>query len=185
MLLGRHGAFHTHPMYVDGSVECFASFNNQNCPSGFLYFNQEVGLVKGCSSLRGSIGRGTFLGGSPSGRGTSLGGSLSGIITTLLLTCPSAVSAAVMGSVASPSDTSAHSYAPPTFPSLSSSHFLLPLLPFLPPPLLCSTSSVCHVRVRCGSVCSLRTWPTTTTGQCTRYPSRPHHTSSPITPLQR
>ena len=45
ILLGQHSALHTHPMYVDGSVMCFASFNNQNCPKGFLYFNQEVGGV--------------------------------------------------------------------------------------------------------------------------------------------
>lgn len=31
-----------HPMYIDGPVQCFAQFQNVNCPQGFLYFNVKV-----------------------------------------------------------------------------------------------------------------------------------------------
>jgi len=33
-----------HPMNIDGGVTCFTSFNNINCPTGFLYFNREGDL---------------------------------------------------------------------------------------------------------------------------------------------
>ncbi|XP_048576873.1 cleavage and polyadenylation specificity factor subunit 1 isoform X2 [Nematostella vectensis] len=35
----NRGAFHWHPMSIDGPVTCFAAFHNVNCPKGFLYFN--------------------------------------------------------------------------------------------------------------------------------------------------
>ena len=41
MLTGR-GELRTHPMAIDGSVPCFAAFNNINCPQGFIYFNRKV-----------------------------------------------------------------------------------------------------------------------------------------------
>jgi cleavage and polyadenylation specificity factor subunit 1 len=41
MIMGKQGWLFTHPMYIDGPVNTFAMFNNQNCPKGFLYFNQE------------------------------------------------------------------------------------------------------------------------------------------------
>ena len=34
------GLLNGHPMTVDGPVTSFASFNNVNCPKGFLYFNK-------------------------------------------------------------------------------------------------------------------------------------------------
>ena len=40
MLTGR-GELRTHPMPIDGSVPCFAAFNNVNCPQGFIYFNRK------------------------------------------------------------------------------------------------------------------------------------------------
>lgn len=30
-------------MTVDGPVTAFTTFNNVNCPNGFLYFNKQVG----------------------------------------------------------------------------------------------------------------------------------------------
>ena len=37
------GELRFHPMTIDGRLRSFASFNNVNCPQGFLYFNKEVG----------------------------------------------------------------------------------------------------------------------------------------------
>ena len=37
------GELRFHPMTIDGRLKSFASFNNVNCPQGFLYFNKEVG----------------------------------------------------------------------------------------------------------------------------------------------
>ncbi|XP_018335377.1 cleavage and polyadenylation specificity factor subunit 1 [Agrilus planipennis] len=42
-LTGR-GELRTHPMTIDGEIFCFASFNNVNCPQGFLYFNKKSEL---------------------------------------------------------------------------------------------------------------------------------------------
>ena len=41
------GELRFHPMTIDGRLKSFASFNNVNCPQGFLYFNKEVGLERG------------------------------------------------------------------------------------------------------------------------------------------
>jgi cleavage and polyadenylation specificity factor subunit 1 len=42
LLLTGRGELRTHPMAIDGSVPCFAAFNNVNCPQGFIYFNRKV-----------------------------------------------------------------------------------------------------------------------------------------------
>lgn len=42
LFLTSKGELRTHPMTIDGEVLCFASFNNVNCPVGFLYFNKKV-----------------------------------------------------------------------------------------------------------------------------------------------
>lgn len=36
-----HGHVTTHPMVLDGPIVSFATFNNVNCPNGFLYFNKQ------------------------------------------------------------------------------------------------------------------------------------------------
>uniref|UniRef100_A0A1B6G369 Cleavage and polyadenylation specificity factor subunit 1 n=3 Tax=Proconiini TaxID=565685 RepID=A0A1B6G369_9HEMI len=41
IFLTFRGELRIHPMTIDGSVTCFAPFNNINCPQGFLYFNQK------------------------------------------------------------------------------------------------------------------------------------------------
>ena len=43
MLSGR-GELRTHPMPIDGSIPCFAAFNNVNCAQGFIYFNRKSEL---------------------------------------------------------------------------------------------------------------------------------------------
>lgn len=35
------GCFYSHPLYIDGPVDCFAPFRNVNCPNGFIYFNRD------------------------------------------------------------------------------------------------------------------------------------------------
>ncbi|XP_046972661.1 cleavage and polyadenylation specificity factor subunit 1 [Vanessa cardui] len=45
LLLGARGELRLHPLCPDeGSVSSFASFNNTNCPQGFLYFNSKGSL---------------------------------------------------------------------------------------------------------------------------------------------
>ncbi|XP_045761794.1 cleavage and polyadenylation specificity factor subunit 1 isoform X1 [Maniola jurtina] len=45
LLLGSRGELRLHPLCPDeGPVSSFASFNNTNCPQGFLYFNAQVSL---------------------------------------------------------------------------------------------------------------------------------------------
>ncbi|CAG0890026.1 unnamed protein product [Darwinula stevensoni] len=41
MFMTSRGELRLHPMSIDGAVECFAPFNNVNCPQGFLYFNRK------------------------------------------------------------------------------------------------------------------------------------------------
>ncbi|XP_057291812.1 cleavage and polyadenylation specificity factor subunit 1-like [Hydractinia symbiolongicarpus] len=40
LFVTSRGIVNGHPMTVDGAVTSFASFNNINCPKGFLYFNK-------------------------------------------------------------------------------------------------------------------------------------------------
>ncbi|XP_070574061.1 cleavage and polyadenylation specificity factor subunit 1-like [Ptychodera flava] len=40
LFMTARGILRAHPMYIDGSVICFAPFHNVNCPKGFLYFNK-------------------------------------------------------------------------------------------------------------------------------------------------
>lgn len=42
LFLTPRGELRTHPMTIDGEILCFTSFNNVNCPQGFLYFNRKV-----------------------------------------------------------------------------------------------------------------------------------------------
>lgn len=42
IFLTSRGELRTHAMVIDGEVLSFASFNNVNCPQGFLYFNKKV-----------------------------------------------------------------------------------------------------------------------------------------------
>ena len=42
VFMTEHAAMRVHPMFIDGPISSFASFNNINCPKGFLYFNKEV-----------------------------------------------------------------------------------------------------------------------------------------------
>ena len=42
VFMTEHAAMRVHPMFIDGPISSFASFNNVNCPKGFLYFNKEV-----------------------------------------------------------------------------------------------------------------------------------------------
>ncbi|CAH2098493.1 unnamed protein product [Euphydryas editha] len=45
LLLGARGELRLHPLCPDeGPVASFASFNNTNCPQGFLYFNAKASL---------------------------------------------------------------------------------------------------------------------------------------------
>ncbi|XP_037085613.1 cleavage and polyadenylation specificity factor subunit 1-like [Pollicipes pollicipes] len=41
ILMTTRGELRFHPMTIDGRLKSFASFNNVNCPQGFLYFNKE------------------------------------------------------------------------------------------------------------------------------------------------
>ena len=45
VFLTYRGELRTHPMYIDGNVSCFTSFNNLNCPHGFIYLNGTVGIL--------------------------------------------------------------------------------------------------------------------------------------------
>eukprot|EP00118_Oscarella_pearsei_P015222 m.136215 g.136215 ORF g.136215 m.136215 type:complete len:1413 (+) comp38172_c1_seq126:32-4270(+) len=40
IFMTNRGSLRFHPMSIDGPIASFASFNNVNCPDGFLYFNQ-------------------------------------------------------------------------------------------------------------------------------------------------
>jgi len=40
IFISSRGTINGHPLTVDGSIMSFASFNNVNCPKGFLYFNK-------------------------------------------------------------------------------------------------------------------------------------------------
>lgn len=42
IFVSNRGALRCHPMTVDGTVTCFVTFHNINCPRGFLYFNNQV-----------------------------------------------------------------------------------------------------------------------------------------------
>ncbi|KAK9754601.1 Mono-functional DNA-alkylating methyl methanesulfonate N-term [Popillia japonica] len=44
LFLTYRGELRTHSMNIDGEILCFASFNNVNCPQGFLYFNRKSEL---------------------------------------------------------------------------------------------------------------------------------------------
>ncbi|GJQ66350.1 putative mRNA cleavage protein, partial [Trypoxylus dichotomus] len=44
LFLTYRGELRTHSMSIDGEILCFASFNNVNCPQGFLYFNRKSEL---------------------------------------------------------------------------------------------------------------------------------------------
>ena len=44
IFLTSKGVLRAHPMPIDGTVTCFAPFNNVNCPKGFLYFNKQVSI---------------------------------------------------------------------------------------------------------------------------------------------
>ena len=35
------GSYNIHPMYIDGPVETFSSFHNENCRFGFIFYNRE------------------------------------------------------------------------------------------------------------------------------------------------
>lgn len=41
VFLPPRGELRMHPMNIDGELHCFASFNNLNCPHGFLYINKK------------------------------------------------------------------------------------------------------------------------------------------------
>lgn len=45
LFLTFKGELRCHNMIIDGEVPSFASFNNINCPQGFLYFNKKVSIV--------------------------------------------------------------------------------------------------------------------------------------------
>ena len=38
------GSYNIHPMYIDGPVESFSSFHNENCRFGFIFYNREGAL---------------------------------------------------------------------------------------------------------------------------------------------
>lgn len=42
IFLTSRGELRTHPMWIDGDINCFAPFNNVNCQQGFLYFNKKM-----------------------------------------------------------------------------------------------------------------------------------------------
>ncbi|XP_022902078.1 cleavage and polyadenylation specificity factor subunit 1 [Onthophagus taurus] len=44
IFLTHRGELRIHSMTIDGEILCFASFNNVNCPQGFLYFNRKSEL---------------------------------------------------------------------------------------------------------------------------------------------
>ncbi|KAF0313007.1 Cleavage and polyadenylation specificity factor subunit 1 [Amphibalanus amphitrite] len=46
ILMTSRGELRFHPMTIDGRLKSFASFNNVNCPQGFLYFNKELALAR-------------------------------------------------------------------------------------------------------------------------------------------
>lgn len=35
------GSYYIHPMYIDGPIESFSSFHNENCKFGFIYYNKD------------------------------------------------------------------------------------------------------------------------------------------------
>ena len=52
ILLTSRGELRTHPMSIDGSVICFATFHNVNCAHGFLYVNRQVDFFSICIALK-------------------------------------------------------------------------------------------------------------------------------------
>lgn len=44
IFLTSRGELRTHPMPIDGEILCFVTFNNVNCPQGFLYYNKKSEL---------------------------------------------------------------------------------------------------------------------------------------------
>ncbi|KAK4873313.1 hypothetical protein RN001_015342 [Aquatica leii] len=44
VFLTSRGELRTHSMSIDNEILCFTSFNNVNCPQGFLYFNKKSEL---------------------------------------------------------------------------------------------------------------------------------------------
>lgn len=48
-LLLRGGELRVHPMIIDGPIRSFTSFNNANCPNGFLYLTCRDETMRICS----------------------------------------------------------------------------------------------------------------------------------------